>query len=134
MNVRLLREIQKAVLEDPARLDMNVGLCTAKYYREKFKDDGPRCGTVGCIAGHAVALAGTPNIPTQGIRAWHCYDGIEQEALHLLDLERAQGNRLFHSVKWPEKYQDALNCATYGTAEYAQVTSDRIDHFIATGE
>jgi hypothetical protein len=56
MNVKLLRKIQKHILEEPRRLDMDVVL--VKDIDPASWRDAPPCGTVGCIAGWACALSG----------------------------------------------------------------------------
>ena len=54
MNTRLLRKVQKHILEEPRRLNMDIILDDRVSARDP---KNPPCGTVGCIAGWAIVLA-----------------------------------------------------------------------------
>jgi len=49
----LLKDVRKAILEEPLRVDM--GQVVGKLDPD---DGGPACGTVGCLAGWTLLLAG----------------------------------------------------------------------------
>lgn len=123
MNVELLRKVQKHILEEPRRLNMDVVL---NKVDTKIKHNPP-CGTVGCIAGWTVMLTGNEG-------EFGRYD----LAVQLLDLNGTQRDKLFREPRmseellgWPatfaKRYMRAKTAKTR-----AKVTSDRIDHFIQT--
>jgi len=133
VNVRLLRKIQKHILEEPKRLRMNYwfidGLTPGArfggrlgYFDINESAEVPECGTVGCIAGWACVLSGPKPLTGEWL------DGRGQEALALTDDQRL---RLFNVSNWPQlfidKYAKAKTPRGRGTA-----TASRIDHFIAT--
>lgn len=128
MNVGLLRKIQKHIIQEPRRLDMNV----IRHFVDPKGKENPPCGTVGCIAGWANVLSGN-------YEKFDYYIGLS-EAASTLGLDLGQRERLFTEPilyndrdidGWPEKY--AVRYLKAKTAnERARATSDRIEHFIKT--
>lgn len=58
LNVRLLRRVQRAIIKEPGRLNMEEGLMDLDYAIVNYAHGAsPPCGTVGCIAGWTVALS-----------------------------------------------------------------------------
>lgn len=124
MNVKLLRRIQRHVIEVPKRLDMECFLdrTTDSYVVHKKM---PECGTVGCIAGWAVALSTKELVP---------YVNIASTAAKFLSIREEEAEKLFYPHQWPEEFEDRLREAKPQTLKHAQLTVERIDHFIKTGE
>jgi hypothetical protein len=130
MNVKLLTKIQKHILAEPRRLDMDVvlikGLDPASWR------DVPPCGTVGCIGGWAYILSRKrPQLKQYGID--HLVLGR-----HELKITAIEADRLFDTVyddsilnAWPKKYIEAYLKAK-SPAGRARAAVRRIDHFIAT--
>lgn len=81
-------------------------------------DMGEFCGTVCCIAGHACLISGH-----RGPR--------KLAAIRILEIDDEMAARLFFTPGWPKSFRDRYYFARTKTAE-AQITCDRIDHFIAT--
>lgn len=132
MNVELLLKIKAAVLEEPLRLNMNrwvINPAAQAYYQN---GGVPPCNTVACLAGWAVAL--TKNLRGKALFDFHNELGtnIESEASELLNLSDSSRQALFYVQNWPYEFADRLTHARGGTPEYARITADRIDHFIAT--
>ena len=93
-----LTAIAKLVLEEPKRLDMSLvvmrGAGIERYITERFwanpaqKVKTPSCGTVGCIAGWALTLAGQTSENEYNM-------GMMDEARELLGLDFVQEAELF---------------------------------------
>lgn len=126
-------------------MNMSEGLVSAAYIKNR-SGQAPPCGTVGCIAGWAVALSTKPS-KTQGILcrvsktfdvhiadeygALIPWDELEPKAQHLLGIGWAgQANRLFQKHDWPQKWQLALDRTKPGTKAYAKVVCGYIDYYI----
>lgn len=122
MNVELLREVQKVILEEPKRFDMR----TFAYRMDPKEERSPQCGTIGCIAGWAVILTHKiprkPNAQMPNIGRPH-----GAEALDLTDVEAL---RLFYVEEWPDKFSVAYKAD--GSKKSAKVAVARINHFIKT--
>jgi hypothetical protein len=132
VNTRLLRRVQKHILAEPRRLNMDCLLDSVSVERKT----NPPCGTVGCIAGWAAFL-------TQGAAA-HVSSESWLGAQDALALTSEQALRLFVEPKyavekslyygdetWPLKFaRKYLSAKT--ARQRAKVTAARIDHFIAT--
>lgn len=124
MNYELAEKIKAAVLAEPKNVNMNF-FCKLKEY-----DDDPTkklhlCGTVGCIAGHALFQSGIKKnlIPT-----------VNQEliAQGLLDLRTGESELLFyfHDYKENSPYNPLsveLSKHREGTRAYARVVAKAID-------
>lgn len=137
LNVRLLRRIQKLILEEPKRCLMSCSSLKAKTQKEwewkvrVFADDAskqiPPCGTAACIAGWADTLmGGTGEGHESLIRRASLALGIEP-TLHW------SGNRVFSAKHWPEPFAERY-AKTKTPSSRAKVAAARIDHLIKTGE
>lgn len=126
MNVRLLRRVKKAILDEPKRLDMGDWI-----YTYEGGLSAPKCGTVACIAGWATLLAvgSIKDVKATAKELRRTQAIISQEGMLALGIQSFDADRLFYVDKWPEPYRTA-----YGTARTAQeradVTAGRIDQFI----
>jgi len=119
---RLLRRIQKHILKEPHRLAMRSWAAPSQEVR---------CGTVGCIAGWAVMLT-TPRVQKSvkvGMNNFN-WAFLGRRALRIGD---KRAHVLFHSEHWAGDYHERLN-ETRSQKDYANVTVERIEHFIQTGE
>ena len=135
LNVKLLRKIQKHILEEPRRFFMGDFIEKGRSGSMIPSDNGteqviPACGTVACIAGWACLFNGLrkPNL-------------MKAKALLGLpdSLDRpdwwtnGNGGALFYDDKWPTKFR-----TPYGKAKLpmtrAKIAAARIEHLIATGE
>lgn len=137
MNVRLLRRIQREMLKEPARVEMKRWAIPAKVLLESYpRRKSPSCGTVGCIAGWGLMLTkGRKKTDYLGISKVILHrqnSGIQREAEKLLRITKQQGKHLFHQREWPDKFRWKLDKLNEGTAAYARVVCQRIDHFIKT--
>lgn len=131
MNTRLLREVQKAIVEHPAHFDMGIfghGLKADELFHEEPPESA--CGTAACIAGYTVALSAgrTPrhgSIATKAARLLGiAYDG------GLSDF-KDEGSRLFYVDEWPARFARRYQRASRNVTR-ARIASERIDHFIKT--
>jgi hypothetical protein len=122
VNVSLLRKVQKHILAEPKRFDMgNFG------YLLPEGDGGPKCGTVGCIAGWAVLLDGNK----KAIGTWEVTKLVgEEEGKDSLELTELQKDRLFFLSGWPKKFHDKY--FGHSREEQAKIAAARIEHFIRT--
>lgn len=135
MNIELLRQVQEKIRQ------------TGKVYMPAwFIDDldpsENNCGTIGCIAGWACMIEDGTDVAVRTFKdaANAIGSGMAYEyGQRALEIDRSQALRLFSMANWPEKFRDeynALEVAQLSRFERncakAKVTSDRIDHFIAT--
>jgi hypothetical protein len=132
MNVELLLKVKQAILDEPARLNMDNFLKSSDYYH----DQEPACGTVGCIAGWAVIIdALGRDLSPQSIKKARLsiYEGdVEKKACKLLGLEYTGLHPLFYPWgAWPEDLDSRLRAEKPGTLAYAQVVVEAIDRYIA---
>jgi hypothetical protein len=122
MNVELLRKVQKHILEEPKRVDMDVWTKSGEPGTTTticgFDVVFPSCGTVGCIWGWAAQLAGG--------------NYLQLDYWNVLSIDYDKANNLFHPNQWPKKFREALEKTEPQSVEYAQVICDRIDYFIDT--
>jgi hypothetical protein len=140
INVKLLREVKKMILEEPRRLDMDTWASNAREYGTP-KDERPPCGTVACIAGWTAILdyVGSRGKMPKGKALINLSDNAEATAQELLGLTSEQAARLFDSPAerwfsknlWPQKFVDAY-LAAKTPQQRARVTASRIEHFIRT--
>lgn len=120
MNTELLRKVQKHILEEPKRVHMSRFVFDQDEMDE-YRLKPPACGTVACIGGWAAILGGKKESAGDSVSG------------ALLDINFGEGERLFYRSAWPTKFSERLDRAKPQTEAYAQVVSDRIDHFIETG-
>lgn len=118
MNTELLLKVKAAILAEPLKFNM------ASF----FSADG--CGTTACIAGHAIAI----DYGELDLSKWDQFAAYHLKGRSALGLDDGQANRLFYSELWPheifERYEDASEASNRSLM--AEITAERIDHFIAT--
>lgn len=129
MNTRLLRKVQKHILEEPKRLCMadwcqkksEFNLDVEDFWDACNRYPFAKCGTAACIGGWAVLLNGGRIGSGMGWKnpSWH------------LGLSRTQADLLFNIEDWPDRFYDRYRTATTPAAK-ARVAVRRIDHFIKT--
>lgn len=134
--MRLLRRIQKHILEEPRRFFMNGFGFTAKnepdWFRLRFADasmEMPPCKTAACIAGTANLLTGCRRF------------GAHIRAARLIGVPTFEESRkngvnnhpLFETNGWPYKFRYAYRDANT-SEKRAKVAAARIEHLIKTGE
>lgn len=133
--VRILRKVQKHFLEEPRRLDMGIWGRHLSPREKKnraeiwpeFAESEPPCGTVACIAGTVKLLVSPP-------KRWkNFFEDADRFAADALELTLNQQNALFDSYAWPPNFRARYQNSRIPETR-AQVTCERIDHFIATGE
>lgn len=122
MNVKLLRQIKKIILEKPKKFDLMVWHGRAEtFYGVRWVrplDEDRPCGTVHCIAGWAQMLTKERgNARAVGMAA--------------LGLNKDQAQKLFMLDYWPDEFQDPYYEAE-GYLEMAKIAARRIEHFIKT--
>lgn len=130
MNTRLLRKVQRHILEEPKRYDQDRWLIRGDEATIHLEpNDVPACKTVGCIAGWVCVLG--KSIPKLAYNS-----GIR--AKKLLGLTTGQADRLFAPILyadanhcWPEKFETKYRKANTAKKR-AKVAAARIDHFIKT--
>lgn len=152
MNVRRLRAIQKRILKRPRGLDMNYFARIPDTSELALENAPPICGTVLCIAGQAVDIAGefkpifdyvsgfgTVKFARNVInKDGHVFEYTDA-AMMALGLTEPQALRLFYVDNWPRQFGHRYDASDNGRrnmknlAERAKITSERIDYFIKTG-
>lgn len=130
MNVKLLRKIQKHILAEPRRLDMQY-----IYTPRQARKAEPPCGTVCCIAGWAIYLKHKGKVvPYDGIFLKSIKDETVMgapAAEKILSINKTQKDNLFFMWGWPEKFRKLYDKAKTAKTR-AKIASERIDLFIAT--
>lgn len=155
LTVQRLRKLQKYILEEPKRFNLDTWgeIANPKYYK-KIKDrygvsevtkQKPPCGTVGCIAG-SLCVIGKMVKPTvvmkdlEGTETYMFPSNTPEMAADYLGLSLSDAKKLFFlqswgsPIGWPEEYDKMLRNHNPGTKGYAKVAVARIEHFIKTGE
>lgn len=131
--VRLLRKIQKFLIEEPRRFDMLEGVIDSSGRPSLLEQ--PPCGTACCIAGAGYVIANNVHLDHTSIGFGRIYDFFGDK----YKLDGATRDRLFYtryqagpfSISWPMLYSDAYKNAKT-PLERACVGVARIEHFIAT--
>lgn len=131
----LLRQVQKAMLEEPARVDMTVVVrdleredgdgWLACYMREQKRY--PACGTQGCVWGWVKLIASPSNVyHMDGMASEYFPESAQKEADVLF---YASGSDYFEEVgnlyPWPDDKK-----LTPGTPAYARAVVANIEKFI----
>lgn len=131
MNVKLIRRIQKAILAEPKRVNMSDWAFHPSWVAKRKL---PRCNTVTCIAGWAVAL--DRKLRGAGLVAYDCDGvGIAAAGRKALDLPSDfYGPSLFSALRWPEPYASRIAKYNSGTKRYAKVVAARLDYLIKEGK
>lgn len=122
LNVRLLRRIQKHILEEPKRFEMEACVIRGKPGERVWTANEviPACGTAACIAGWACILTDSNKT-----------GDMINRARQLLGLSTSE--RVFYDSSWPEPFKTRYrNCET--ARGRARAGADRIEHLITTGE
>lgn len=125
MNIERLRIIQRHILEEPQRVNMEGWVIKQSenpvpYARLARRGQDPACGTVACIAGWAVEL----------FNEGYSFIWYSTRARTLLDLTCKEVNALFYTEGWPYEFKERLFAHKPGTRGYAQIVSDYIDYTI----
>lgn len=152
MDVKLLKQIQKKIMEEPRRLNMQkFGSIIGPDLRLGLGE--PPCRTTGCIGGWGIFLKhpklwkdmqkNVGRFEVISIESYRLKSDTEAPARKALKLTKAQAMRLFYlpdwlsgkdenaGYGWPKKFVTAYNKA--GTpAARALVTFKRIEFFILT--
>ena len=104
MNVKLLRKVEKFLLDEPRRFDMSNWVIDSNSKLARVLKPPP-CGTMCCIAGAAVVIH-------EKIKLNHTdLTSVFGKSMGILDLPQDQAERLFAARNWPSKF-----CAAYNTA------------------
>ena len=112
MNVELLEKVKTAILADASHFDM-------RYFAAKSV---PGCGTVMCIAGHALHIGKGLTIE-QIIYGKPFFDAKE-----LLGITDEQAESLFILSFWPDDLVDKWYEANF--EQKSKLAGERIDRFI----
>jgi hypothetical protein len=138
MNVKLLREVQQYIREEPRRMNMDKGIAGSG----RLSSNMPPCATVCCIAGAAVLLhygVTKDEIPYESIQPKFgvssdgselSWNNVRVEAILALELDFLPYQELFYVHNWPELFYDKIDKLRRGTPEYVEVVCERIDAFI----
>lgn len=139
MNIKLLRKVQKHILAEPRRLNMNrFGELLDEDTLAELGKFAPPCHTQACIGGTACWIE-RPRIFNRLLKEDEETE-IAHRAQKLLGLTSDEADRLFYFAEmrhespdnfWPAKFQDAYEAAKTPIAK-AKIAAKRIDHFIAT--
>jgi hypothetical protein len=136
LNVKLLRRIQKYIMEEPRRFLMDAWGIKARSQKEwkrkteycegqpKFEDASdnmPPCGTAACIAGTANLLTGGKKL------------SADVRAAKQIGLSKLQAENLFYKFNWPARFEVRYDSAKTPKAR-AKIACQRIDHLIKKGE
>jgi hypothetical protein len=111
MNVELLRKVQAAIRNDPQLFDMG------KYFKKE------KCGTVCCIAGHALVVSGSDHRSEYN---------AARKAANVLDINFEAALTLFHVTDWPDKLKWHYHAAQTQD-ERVEIACKAIDLFIENG-
>lgn len=121
MNVKLLKQIRKAILNQPRQFDMRGWFVTSA--------NTPNCGTAACIAGWAIALSNNMNPLAAEDYAYNTSQTIPILARKLLQMPLGRSDIIFHSYLWPEPF-----CADFHKARShkarASVAAKFLTHLI----
>ena len=134
LNVRLLRRIQRHILEEPRRFQMDAEIIQAKtqhqwlncitFFSRDASKTMPPCGTAACIAGWANILS---DIQLRGREG-------RNSAADLLGIEAGNSwchHPLFFARNWPEPYATRYKNAKTPKLR-AKIAAARIEHLIKT--
>lgn len=134
LNVRLLRRVQRYIMEEPRRFNMNWWAELHDKGTVERYPNLPPCGTVCCLAGTAVLLAGCTVVEHGEMRPYKRLGDWSEAAPKLLGLpDYFPIYSLFVAASWPEPFDARYRKATTAH-QRARIACQRIDHLIATGE
>lgn len=121
MNTELLLKVRDAILAEPLKFDMTSWF--------DLDEESP-CGTVACIAGHAIAISHKWKKLKTGLR-YTLYP--PDEAQVLLDISDTQRYNLFVYREWPNQFVVRFLASTT-PLQRAKVAAARINYMIKTGK
>ncbi len=110
----LFDAIEATILEEPKRIRMSDWAFNPS---ELLPDEMPACGTVGCIAGWACAIASGARGEAFFRHRRDCWNTARQ----LLELTEQESCQLFFVNSWPQTWSDRLYARAPGTKPYAKV-------------
>lgn len=140
----LMRDINKAILTEPRRLNMSGWLvafqnkATARIYQG---GRSPSCGTVGCYAGWCTLLKAVTLLKT-GHDAYHVQDGTETFALNTLSgpyeygptdrgkLRNALLTEFLNTEATVTRPNGQLVTIRPGTTQYAKIVVKRFENIM----
>jgi hypothetical protein len=142
MNVELLLQVKRHILEEPNRLRMSNWVISKRdtprfgqiingkfhprsdnSWGESAPQEFPACGTIACIAGWTVLLSKS----TAGM----AFMDTDRRASELLGIDFMVSDKLFSVEGWPEPYRIRYVSARK-QEERAQIVAEVIDNYIAT--
>lgn len=134
LNVKLLLKVKHHILEEPARLRMDMWLKKGEAgadsgnsypgYGEPIEFTFPACGTVGCLAGWAVQLSH----PTENIQPG--IDNVHSSALEELGIDDdISPYEIFFPDHWPPEFYRRYEYAR-SNEERAKIVGEVIDNYI----
>ncbi len=115
----LLRDVKRAITEEPKRANMGTYCCL-----QSPKNNGPRCGTVGCFAGWVELLRGYEPVRVTG--HFLAMDILGND----LDYDTVDGGWLVFNAG----EGDACDTTRYGTRAHARAVVQRINKFMRVNE
>lgn len=132
MNVELLERICETIMQENTLFNMNAWFQKQDGTTVLPRRSDDYCGTVCCIAGHAIKLWYPNGIPNER------YSGtvftFGNWAGDILQLNPREVEKLFFVCFWPTYYQDAYMKARDIPELRAKTAVNRIQHFIKRGE
>lgn len=116
----LLRDVRKAILEEPKRANMRTSIADRHPH-----EGGPACGTVGCIAGWTTILAGKDHDFQNTIRRARMILG---QTLDYYTVGR--GDTIFGRDVFNSGEGDRCQNTRPGTQAHADAVVKRLDKFM----
>jgi hypothetical protein len=120
-----------AVLIDQHQ-DVNFDLSVRTFLAQK-----PPCGTVACLAGSALMMAGkikprfVKTLGEEQVAVYDFGDETEDNATKYLGLPEGDNNLLFFVDQWPDRFSDGFEELT--PKRQVERACKRIDYYIETG-
>jgi len=158
--IKKLRKLQEFIRKEPRRFDMSwwgtsvknpealkenplarlIDQCGETNYDlsvPTFLAQKPPCGTVACLAGSALMMAGKikpkfSKVEDGEIAVFDFGWDTPDVAAHYLGIDEDGQELLFHLEGWPDKLQDGFEDLT--PKRQVERACKRIDHYIETGE
>jgi hypothetical protein len=131
MNLENFERVKAAILANPQSFHMSWFAA---------EDERFPCGTVGCIAGFCDWLMAVDGERGTAFRAdgslkreLSSNDPVKNRGRRFLGITHEQAELLFYADKWPRQFY-SRHVTTFNWQRRAELTVERIDHFLATGE
>ena len=121
--VRMLRKVQKFLMEEPKRFNMYEGIADSLGLRGQL--DQPPCGTACCIAGAMFIIDTGMPLNRTSVSWTKVLDSVVKKYF------KSNWSALFYTDNWPMLYRIAY-ANTKIPLERACIGVARIEHFIAT--